>query len=187
MKKTLSFFLSAVACTALLMLSCQCSPKDDPVEEPDPKPEVPDDPKPDDPPVEETADLNLVSASVKVTDDWVWEGRPAICFELENKNPVKATVPIFVRFTKDVKGAAGEINQDVEIAANSTQEFIISTEADMDPGFYMAACFVNKKSVKRFYFGISPTKIVSEPDMQPDFNEFWDKAVASLDQIDMNP
>ena len=80
MKKTLSFFLSAVACTALLMLSCQCSPKDDPVEEPDPKPEVPDDPKPEDPPVEETADLNLVSASVKVTDDWVWEGRPAICF-----------------------------------------------------------------------------------------------------------
>lgn len=188
MKKPVSILLATLAAAAFMMLNLQCSPKDEPVVDPDPTPVVPEDPPSDDP-KPEPADLSKVTGSVKVNDDWVWEGKPQITFVLENANAVPATVPLLVRFTKDVKGSAGEISKEVEVAANSTQEFVITTEEDMQPGFYKAACFINKQSFKNslFFFGISPTRIVSAPDMKDDFNSFWDAEVEKLESIELKP
>jgi cephalosporin-C deacetylase len=45
---------------------------------------------------------------------------------------------------------------------------------------------VNGKIVRSFVFGVSPSKIVSAPDKQPDFDEFWQTAKDELASIDMN-
>ena len=187
MAKKFLLLLATVAFLATVSYSCKT---DDPVEEPeDPQeqedPQKPDD-KPEEPPVNPD-DYDPLKATVLVTQDWVYEGRPQFTFQVENPNEVVIPATVLVRLTKDVKGSAGEINQVVQIPPKTTKEFIVTTEEDMAPGFYQAACFVNKKSARRFTFGVDPTKIVSAPDMQDDFKAYWQAAKDQLAAVDMKP
>ena len=50
----------------------------------------------------------------------------------------------------------------------------------LKPGFYHAAVEANYGPVRDFNIGYDPTAIVSAPDMQPDFEDFWAKAKAEL-------
>ena len=63
---------------------------------------------------------------------------------------------------------------------------MVTSTDNLEPGFYKASCYLDKKTVKLFFFGINPTEIVSAPDMQPDFDAFWDSARQQLAAIDMN-
>lgn len=132
-------------------------------------------------------DLQPLNATVLVTQDWIYEGRPEFTFQVENPNGVAMTASAYIRFTKDVKGAAGQVSVEEEIPAGSTKDFIVRAAEDLAPGFYQAACFVNDKSARRFTFGVSPEKIVSAPDMQEDFSAFWEAGKAQLSAVDMEP
>ena len=184
MAKNYLLLIATVAFLATASYSCK---SDDPVdeEEPQEKPEEPQE-KPVDQPVNPD-DYAPLKATVLVTDDWIYEGRPRFTFQVENPNEVVIPATVLVRFTKDVKGSAGEINCVEQIPPMTTREFVVTTEEDMAPGFYQASCFVNKKSARRFNFGISPTRIVSAPDMQDDFATFWQTAKDQLAAIDMQP
>ena len=131
------------------------------------------------------ADLSLIKQSVPVTDNWVWSGKPQITVHIENPNAAAVKVGVKVRITTDSKQLVTELLDSVEIAGNGKVDHIMTTPGDMEPGFYRAVCFVNGKNARSFIFGIDPFKIVSEPDMQPDFDQFWQAAKDQLAAVEM--
>jgi cephalosporin-C deacetylase len=76
--------------------------------------------------------------------------------------------------------------QEVVVKKNSTSLFTFRVK-DLKPGFYKASLSLESKMGNKKYsfnFGYKPEKIVSPPDPQPDFNEFWKKARAELATVD---
>ena len=171
MLKKISILFSALLFTATMMASC----------EPVNGGETPEKPKDSIP-----AELQPLKQSVPVTDNWVFDSKPSITIHVENPNPVAVDAAITVMVTKDVKGQVETIEKTVNIAANTSQDITLTTSKDLAPGFYRANCIVNNKSARAFNFGINPTAIVSAPDKQPDFDEFWTAAKEQLAAIDMN-
>ena len=150
-------------------------------------PVTPDDPEP--------AELTPLDASLVITDDWVFDSRPAITIHVENSNakPMEAKAKVVI--TTDKKEAVTTVTKTVERAAETEADVVVSTYGDLEPGFYRAACSINDKAVtlsvkggkkSSFVFGISPEKIVSAPDKQPDFDSFWETARAQLPPINDN-
>ncbi|MBQ6748120.1 MAG: acetylxylan esterase [Paludibacteraceae bacterium] len=135
----------------------------------------------------EQPDLSLVTASVPVTNDWVWSGKPQITIHIENPNAGAVRMGVKIRISTDSKKLVEEVADSVDVAGNGKQDFTMSTTAELEPGFYRAVCFVNDKNVRSFIFGIDPFQIVSLPDKQPDYDAFWQAAKDQLAAIDMNP
>lgn len=141
---------------------------------------------PDDPTQKEQADLSLIKQSVPVTNDWIYSGKPEITLRIENPNKVAVKLETKVRISTDQKVEVTILTDSVEVAANSTQDFVATTPDKLEPGFYRAVCFVNGKSARSFVFGIDPFQIESKPDKQPDYDEFWQAAKDQLAAIDMH-
>ncbi len=142
--------------------------------------------RPDPDPVEQP-DLSLVKATVPVTDNWVWSGKPQITLHLDNPNAAAVKVEAEIRISTDSKKAVTTITDSLEMAGNSEKDFVITTTDNLTPGFYRAVCFVNSKNAKSFIFGIDPFQIVSPPDQQPDFDAFWQAAKDQLAAVNMAP
>ena len=170
----IKFYL--VALLAVMLGACGCE-HPTPAVEPQPQ---------DTTEVVAPADLSLVQSSVPVTDNWIWSGKPQITIHIENPNEAKVKLPVVVRISTDKKQAVTEIKDSVEIAGKGQVDYIATTPENLEPGFYRAVCFVNSKNVRSFIFGIDPFDIVSAPDMQPDFDEFWQTAKDQLAAVDMN-
>lgn len=170
MKKIFILF-SALLFTATMMASC----------EPINNGETPEQPKDTIP-----AELQPLTQSVAVTNNWVFDSKPSITIHIENPNAIAQTAAIMVRISTDLKKAVTTIEQNEEIPANGSKDVVITTPEDLSPGFYRANCIVNNKGARNFVFGISPEKLVSEPDKQPDFDEYWAAAKEQLAAIDMN-
>jgi cephalosporin-C deacetylase-like acetyl esterase len=76
--------------------------------------------------------------------------------------------------------------QEVAVKKNITA-LLAFRISDLKPGFYRATLSLESKMGNKKYsfnFGYEPEKIVSPPDPQPDFNEFWDKAREELATVD---
>lgn len=73
-------------------------------------------------------------------------------------------------------------NQTVTVASGETKTVTISL-TDLKPGFYHAVVTANYGELSDFNIGYDPTSIVSAPDAQSDFKEFWDKAKADLAKV----
>ena len=180
MKKTISYLLAALAVAGAFTWACN-KPVPEPEPEPDPIPVEPD-PTPDPPKPIDLVDFKL---SVPVTDNWVFTDKPNIVIHVENPNPVPVVAESKVRFSTDKGKTLTTVEKAVEVPANDAIDIAFTTEKNMEPGFYKAACFVNKKSAKNFVFGINPTEIVSAPDKQDDFDQFWDDAKTQLAGIEL--
>ena len=165
------------ALLAVMLGACGCE-HPTPVEKPDPQDttEV----------VTEPADLSLIKQSVPVTDNWIWSGKPQITVHIENPNKAAVKLGVKLKLTTDTKQAVTEVIDSVTVAGNGSVDHIMTTPENLAPGFYRAVCFVNGKSARSFVFGIDPFDIVSAPDMQPDFNEFWQAAKDQLAEVEMN-
>ena len=172
MLKKISILFSALLFTATTMASC----------EPINNGETPEQPKDTIP-----AELQPLTQSVAVTNNWIFESKPSITIHIENPNAIAQTASITVRILSDLKKAVTTIEQSEEIPANGSKDVVITTPDALAPGFYRANCIVNNKGARNFVFGISPEKIVSAPDKQPDFDEYWAAAKEQLAAIDMNP
>ena len=169
--KKLFILFTALVFTATMMASCE--PINGGVTPEDPKDSIP-------------AQLEPLKQSVPVTDNWVFDSKPSITIHIENPNAIAQTAAITVRIISDLKKNVVTIEQTEEIPANSSKGVVVTTPDDLAPGFYRANCTVNKKSARAFNFGISPEKIVSAPDKQPDFDEYWTAAKEQLAALDMN-
>ena len=133
---------------------------------------------------EEPVELQKFKLSVPVTDNWVWESKPNIIIKVENPNSVAVTATAKVQLYTDLGKKLDAITKDVEFPANKTTEVALTTPEDLAPGIYKAVCSVKGKSARTFFFAISPEKIISAPDMQPDFNEYWESAKATLPNLE---
>ena len=160
--KKYSIFLLALV-TVMLFGACGCErPADEPVV----------------PPQQDT--------TVVEPADMIWSGQPYFNVPVENTDTVEAKLPVKVRISTDTKQLVYEIIDTVTVAGSTKKDFAMTTPEKMNPGFYKAVCFVKGKNVRSFNFGIDPFDIVSAPDMQPDFTQFWEDAKAQLAAVDMN-
>ncbi|MBR3647595.1 MAG: acetylxylan esterase [Paludibacteraceae bacterium] len=178
MTKRLSILLIAFA--SIVMAACGgCKPNT-----------PPDDPTPQTVDSSEVAgqpDMSLVKSSIPVTDDWIFSGKPSITFHIENANKAKVKVGAKMKIVTDDWQDVITVTDSLEVAGNSTQDFVLTTPDNLAPGFYRATCAINGKGVRsQFVFGIDPFQIVSAPDKQADFDEFWNTAKQQLAGIDMN-
>lgn len=149
------------------------------------KPQSPVDPQPYEEPVMVNPDMSLITSSVPVTDNWIWRGKPAITIRIENKNDSAVKLDTKVKITTDTKSNVVTLTDTVVVSARSAKEFVVKTDEDIDPGFYRAACYVHGKTVRNFCFGIDPFDIVSAPDKQTDYDQFWQTAKDQLAEVDM--
>ena len=156
-------WLAAMACV-LMLGACGCER-----------------PNPVDPPV------NPHDTTVVEPEDMIWHARPYFNVPVENKDSLEVRLPIKVRITTDTKQLVYELDDTVTVAGNTKKEFAMTTPEDMNPGFYRALCLVNGKTSRNFVFGIDPFDIVSAPDMQPDFNDYWQGVKNQLAAVEMNP
>ena len=159
---------------ALLFGACGCEKKVTP-EEPQPQETLMDNP-----------DMSLIEASVPVTDNWVWSGKPQITIHIANGNPGAVKVGTKVVVTTDKKADVVTLTDSVVISSKSQKDFVVTTTADMEPGIYHAVCHVNGKSVRAFNFAIDPFEITSVNDKPADFDQFWQTAKDQLAAIDMH-
>jgi cephalosporin-C deacetylase len=172
MLKKYCILFAALVFTATMMASC----------EPVGGGETPEQPKDSIP-----AELQPLTQSVAVTNNWIFDSKPTIVVHIENPNAVAVEAAITTMITTDQRKSVVTLENKATIAANSSQDVTITTPDALAPGYYRANCIVNNKSARAFNFGINPTAIVSEPDMQPDFDEYWAAAKEQLAAIDMNP
>lgn len=133
------------------------------------------------------ADLADLKLSVPVTENWVFTARPSLTIHVENPNGVTVKAESIVRISTDLKKTLATLEKTVEVPANGTIDISFTTEGNLDPGFYKAACFVNNRMARQFVFGVNPTAIVSAPDKQADFDRFWAEAKAQLSAIELKP
>ncbi len=132
------------------------------------------------------ASLKTLTLSVPVTEDWVFAARPMLTIHVENPYDEAVTANAEVEIATDKMAAVTTLKKSVEVAAKAAQDIVLTTDADLAAGFYKATCIVNDDLARAFVFGINPTAIVSAPDAQSDFAEFWATAKAQLEAIDMN-
>lgn len=171
MNHTKLFILLTLCATS--MMAYGCKPQNPPVN-PDPQPK------------EDTVKTVALKGSVLVTDNWIWDKRPAITFQVENPNAVPVTGKLKIRIQTDKKKYVTEVEKVVNFPANAKQDVVLSTDFDLDPGFYKAAAYVDGKVVRTYFgFGINPYDIVSAPDKQPDYDDFWAAAKSQLDEVEM--
>ena len=144
--------------------------------------------------IEEPEEPAPLEFSLTINDDWVWEKRPLLTVHVENPNDQPMTAEAKAVITTDKKEAVTTVTSSVEVPGNAGQEIVLSTGEDLAPGFYRASCSINGKAatlqmkngkIGTFVFGISPEKIISAPDKQADFNDFWAAAKAQLAAVDM--
>ena len=165
-----TLLIAALLFAVVAMASCEPQPVTPPEE---PQDSIP-------------AELKALKQSVPVTNNWVYDTKPTFTVHIENPNAVAVNAEIKLKITTDQRDAVATIEQVAEIPANASKDIEITTTEDLAPGFYRAHCSVNQKIARQFYFGINPTAIVSAPDMQADFNEYWETAKEQLNNIDMN-
>jgi cephalosporin-C deacetylase len=75
--------------------------------------------------------------------------------------------------------------KDISVGENGYNVFKFRIN-NLEPGFYAATLKLEGKSfskLEKFNFGYEPEKIVSSPDPQPDFKEFWDRAKEELASV----
>lgn len=133
------------------------------------------------------ASLRPLTLSVPVTDNWVFDARPSITIHVENPYTETVTANAEIIITTDKMVSVDTLTAVVNVAANGADNIVLTTSENLAAGFYKATCIVDDDLARAFVFGINPTAIVSAPDAQTDFADFWAAAKTQLEAIEMNP
>lgn len=165
--KRVSFILAALAVSALAVLGCKHDGPENQEEE-------------------EPAELQKLNQYTEVENNWIFSGKAVITIHIENPNTVPVTAEAAFKISTDKKELVTTVKKTVEVPASGKIDVPMDSGA-LEPGFYRAACTVENRGAGTFTFGVDPTKIVSAPDKQDDFDTFWDATVTQLEGVDMNP
>ena len=101
-----------------------------------------------------------------------------------SREKIKGSITLSVK--SDFKEEVASINQPIEVAGKSEKR-INFTIKKAGPGFYNGNIMLssqNVNKVEKFSFGIDPEEVVSPPDPQPDFENYWIRARRELDAVD---
>lgn len=117
----------------------------------------------------------LDNSSVKC---WEKGEQPQISVTIQSLEAKDMTTTVSLKLRTDKYEDVTTDSKEVTVAAGETQT--VTFPLTLTPGFYHAVVEANHSLLRDFNIGYDPTSIVSEPDMQPDFNEFWTKAKSDL-------
>lgn len=123
---------------------------------------------------------------IPVEQSRVYDEHPSFTVTVENSGNEKTEAEVQLRIDTDTKEYVTTISRLAKIAANTTQAVVLQAKKPLSPGFYRATCIVNGEIVHSFVFAVQPTRIVSAPDKQPDFDAFWAAAKQQLETVPMN-
>ncbi len=135
--------------------------------------------------------------------DWVWYGDEAFKVELQVSNLTNKIQDIDSISLKVFSDRGDLVHAWTKYAADIKFPETLSWAGDhfpLEPGFYHIKVEVNGQNVVHnitevygnqmpidfFCIGYEPEKIISEPDPQPDFKQFWDDARAELANTQIN-
>ena len=163
MRKTQLYILALALASIVLMGACGCEKKGQDIT----------------PPKHDT--------TVVEPEDMIWSSKPYFNVPVANKESVEKQIPIRVRILTDTKKQVVDLYDTVQVAAGAQKQYAMTTPDKLAPGFYRAICYVNEANVRSFAFGIDPFDIVSAPDKQPDFDQYWQGVKDQLAAVDMNP
>lgn len=148
-----------------------------------------------------------VDCIVEANDStWVWQNGKDVKFKITLRNSGRLPVDmqsVQMLLTRDTGEEVMTWTKSSNVLKPG-EEWLLSEDVICDnltPGFYHIYLKVNGKDIvsnatevygkqlviDHYCFGVEPEKIVSEPDAQPDFKEFWDKARAELASTPMKP
>ena len=121
-----------------------------------------------------------VEYNVPVVHDWWWTApeRPQITVDVVNSNNEISKCEVSLTVTTDQGLPVTEMSQLVAVAAGDSTA--VQFEINVEPGFYRCTVAGDGKVVKEFNIGFEPEGIVSLPDSQPDFDEFWQRTLDEL-------
>lgn len=121
-----------------------------------------------------------VEYNVPVVHDWWWTApeRPQITVDVVNSNNEISKCEVSLTVTTDQGLPVTEMSQRVAVAAGDSTA--VQFEINVEPGFYRCTVAGDGEVVKEFNIGFEPESIVSLPDAQPDFDEFWQRTLDEL-------
>lgn len=124
--------------------------------------------------------IPLMTCTVNASDIKAWEDdtQPQVGVTLQNRESYEVTTAVVLSLRTDKYEDLGNDTLLVTLAPGATQT--VAFPLTLSPGFYHAVVTANYSMLQDFNIGYRPTDIVSAPDMQPDFQAFWDKARADL-------
>lgn len=142
--------------------------------------------------------LNPVSAMDKLelkvdvaNSNWVFAENEQITFDISPKIPlgILPNFNLICKITKDDYTPVDSFAYQVKTTNTSffSKKIAFSLK---DAGFYRITLYGEKDKQKtdelKFNIGYNPEKIVSAPDPQPDFDDFWNGTLAALKQVAPN-
>ena len=95
-----------------------------------------------------------------------------------NSNNEISKCEVSLTVTTDQGLPVTEMSQLVAVAAGDSTA--VQFEINVEPGFYRCTVAGDGEVVKEFNIGFEPEGIVSLPDSQPDFDEFWQRTLDEL-------
>lgn len=121
-----------------------------------------------------------VEYNVPVVHDWWWTApeRPQITVDVVNSNNEISKCEVSLAVATDQGMPVAEMSQRVAVAAGDSTA--VQFEINVEPGFYRCTVAGDGDVVKEFNIGFEPESIVSLPDAQPDFDEFWQRTLDEL-------
>ncbi len=125
-----------------------------------------------------------IVCQVRKSDIKCWEKgeNPVIGVSLQSLESKEQTVTVTVALRTDAYADYNTYEKTVTLTSGETQTALIEM-TDLTPGFYHAVVKANYSELSDFNIGYDPTSIVSAPDAQADFQEFWNKAKAELADV----
>ena len=131
-------------------------------------------------------DQSKLQTNVPVVDDWLWFSPDVPRFRVNVANPTTETVnfDIVLRIADDLMTFYHDYSYSETLVAGETNGYEYSPDEAWKPGFYHATVMVDGEAVRTFIFGYDASEMIVSPDMQADFNDFWNTAKAELAQIE---
>ena len=126
------------------------------------------------------------TALVREHDGW-WNApeRPAVHAVVRNPSKRTRSGNLRLLVTPDIPGRCPTIEQTFEYRVAAGDSVVVAfAPLEVDPGFYRCTIVRDGVRVDSMNIGYEPLNIVSLPDSQPDFREFWEETLAELAAVD---
>lgn len=125
-------------------------------------------------------EVSRLKQSVPLVNDWLWteNAKPRISIDISNPTNAAATANAELIIQTDKLKPCTTLKKSVAVSALGNVS--VSFDLNIEPGFYQCTALVNDELARTFTIGYAPERIVSPPDMQPDFHTFWQEAKAQL-------
>lgn len=126
-----------------------------------------------------------LKASAVPDSQWWWLApqTPSLTVEVSDSTGAACDADLRIVITTDNYAPVSEESRHVTIAAGDTARLQVNPGVTA-PGFYRLSVSDGDKRLLDMNFGYEPENIVSLPDSQPDFDQFWADALEELAAVE---